>query len=91
MNLQEAVLCVECEWIFDHASHCPRCGCHVIFPVARAMDRRLAAIGGLSQPAPPPPRLVGRPDPRAAVPKGRETSGRLAVTAEPALARIRTA
>lgn len=91
MNLQEAVLCVECEWIFDHASHCPRCGCHVIFPVARAMDRRLAAVGGLPQPAPPPPRLVGRPAPRAVAAKGREAASALGVAAEPALARVRTA
>jgi hypothetical protein len=89
MNLQEAVLCVECEWIFDHSSHCPRCGCQVIFPVARAMDRRLAALGGLQQPAAPAPRLVGRASPRA-IPS-RELPAGLGSRMEPALPRVRTA
>jgi hypothetical protein len=89
MDLQVAVLCVECEWIFDHASHCPRCGCQVIFPIARAMDRRLAAVGRISQPAPPPPRLVAGAAARVASPP--EPSLPRPVAARPAILRARTA
>lgn len=89
MELQVAVLCVECEWIFDHASHCPRCGCQVLFPIARAMDRRLAAIGRLSQPAPPPPRLVSGAAASVAAPRESPAPRRFAM--RPAVSRARTA
>ncbi len=60
MDLRDAVLCVECDWIFDHATHCPRCGCSVTFPIARNLNRRLAAVARLPRPTPPPARLVAR-------------------------------
>lgn len=45
MDLKTALLCVDCEWIYAGATSCPRCGSHVAFPVARAMDHDQAAVG----------------------------------------------
>jgi len=89
MDLRDAVLCVECEWIFDHASHCPRCGCQVTFPIARAMDRRLGAVGRLSRPVPPPPRLISGAAARVASP--RESPAARQAALRPAIVRARTA
>jgi hypothetical protein len=54
MNLQDAQLCIECEWIYADSRTCPRCGSGVGYPVARALDRQLHSIAHLSRPMPVP-------------------------------------
>jgi uncharacterized paraquat-inducible protein A len=44
MELNHALLCVDCEWLYAHHSSCPRCGSQVAFPLARALDRRTQAV-----------------------------------------------
>jgi hypothetical protein len=86
MNLKEALLCVDCEWLFEQATNCPRCGSQVTYPLARAMDRRLAAVGCMARPV-PPPRLVPRP---ATLPPPATPAAVLDVPeAEPQVARLR--
>jgi len=53
MDLRNALLCVECEWLYADSTSCPRCGSRVAFPVARAMDHDQAAVGRY---LPPPAR-----------------------------------
>jgi hypothetical protein len=50
MNLSEAQLCIDCEWVYPVASHCPRCGSQVAYPVARAMDRNPAVMSRMAEP-----------------------------------------
>lgn len=50
MNLQDALLCIDCDWLYSYASSCPRCGSHVSYPVARAMDKNLAAVERMEWP-----------------------------------------
>lgn len=45
MDLRNALLCVECEWLYADSTSCPRCGSRVAFPVARAMDHDQSAVG----------------------------------------------
>lgn len=54
MNLQDAQLCIECEWLYADSRTCPRCGSGVGYPVARALDRQLHSIAHLSRPMPVP-------------------------------------
>jgi hypothetical protein len=44
MNLQDALLCIDCDWLYAFASSCPRCGSHVSYPIARAMDQNRGAV-----------------------------------------------
>jgi len=45
MKLQEAVLCIDCEYLYSHSNHCPQCGSQVSFPLGRALDRPVSAAG----------------------------------------------
>jgi len=45
MNLRDALLCIDCEWLYSASTHCPRCGSQVAYPVARAMNDDRAAVG----------------------------------------------
>jgi hypothetical protein len=54
MNLQDAQLCIDCEWIYADARTCPRCGSGVGYPVARALDRQLHSVVHLARPVPVP-------------------------------------
>ena len=44
MNLREALLCVDCEWIYADSTTCTRCGSRVAFPVARAMNHNASVV-----------------------------------------------
>ena len=44
MELNHAILCVDCEWLYAQQNSCPRCGSHVAFPLARALDRKTHAV-----------------------------------------------
>jgi len=71
MELKAAILCIDCEWVYERSSTCTRCGSHVGFPLSRALAGRMAARRAavtfarpLATPAPPArPRLpaVGAP------------------------------
>ena len=54
MNLQDAQLCIDCEWLYALANSCPRCGSSVSYPVARALDRELHSVAHLAKPLPVP-------------------------------------
>ncbi len=54
MNLKEALLCIDCEWLYAQCSHCPRCGSHVSYPLARAIDGRQSVLPHLVKPRPRP-------------------------------------
>jgi hypothetical protein len=41
MNLQDALLCVECEAIYSFSSRCPRCGSRDSAPLGSAFDPAL--------------------------------------------------
>ncbi len=43
MDLKAAILCIDCEWVYERSSACPRCGSHVAFPLSRALAGRMAA------------------------------------------------
>jgi hypothetical protein len=60
MDLRTALLCVDCEWIYADATSCPRCGSHVAFPVARAMDHDQAAVGRYLKPKRAPRRTPAK-------------------------------
>ena len=60
MELKAATLCIDCEWVYERSSSCPRCGSHVGFPLSRALAGRMAARRSavtfarpLTAPAPP--------------------------------------
>ena len=50
MNLREAQLCVDCEWLYADSTICPRCGSHVAFPVARAMNHSVSVVARFAAP-----------------------------------------
>ena len=54
MNLKDAQLCIDCEWIYALANSCPRCGSAVSFPVARALDHEVHSVAHLARPLPVP-------------------------------------
>ena len=60
MNLKDAQLCIDCEWIYAHSSHCPRCASSISYPVARALDRELHSVAHLSRPL-PVAQVIARP------------------------------
>lgn len=64
MNLQDAQLCIECEWIFAESAHCTRCGSHVSYPVARRMN---AEFIGFGRRRPKSLRVTVRPERRLAL------------------------
>jgi len=76
MELKAAILCIDCEWVYERSSSCPRCGSHVGFPLSRALGGRMAARRSamtfarpFTAPAPPArPQLpaVGAPEEKAA-------------------------
>ena len=37
MELKNAILCIDCEWVYAQRTTCPRCGSHVAFPISRAL------------------------------------------------------
>ena len=39
IRLERALLCVECEALFEDGTTCPACGSAQLFPVARAINR----------------------------------------------------
>ena len=43
IRLERALLCLNCEAIFQDGTTCPACGSAQLFPVARAMNRGGAA------------------------------------------------
>ena len=43
MDLKAAILCIDCEWVYERSSACPRCGSQVAFPLSRALAGRMAA------------------------------------------------
>lgn len=49
MKLARALLCVECDEIFEAAgpNNCPACGCGVAYPVERAINRAERTIPAL--------------------------------------------
>ena len=64
MNLKEAQLCVDCEWLYALGSHCPRCGSHVSFPLARAIDGQQSLLPHLNEPQVRPTLFRPLRDPR---------------------------
>jgi len=60
MTLREALLCVDCEWLYAESAHCPRCGSRVAYPLARAMNQDDSAVGGFLAPRRAPARRPRR-------------------------------
>lgn len=53
MNLADAVLCIDCEWIYsslESPQQCPRCQSRVGFPLARKMNDARHSVTHLSRP-----------------------------------------
>ena len=53
MNLEDAVLCIDCEWVYsalEHPADCPRCQSRVRFPLARKMNEALHSVAHLARP-----------------------------------------
>ena len=63
MNLQDAQLCIDCDWLYSYASSCPRCGSHVSYPVARAMDQNRGAVERMEWPQMAKPEPLPAPIP----------------------------
>ena len=59
MNLRDAQLCIDCEWIYALADSCPRCGSAISFPVARALDHEVHSVAHLARPLPVPSPVHG--------------------------------